>query len=98
MKKMERALPLKEVLPPDSDPNSFRLLPDGEKDEVRAWLREHHPDILGWWHDHYAHSAEGATQLIGNWYETESSGADPDTFQPTSIIDNWKHIIRYMVD
>lgn len=46
---------------------------NGEKDEVREWFREHHPDVPGWWHSHYAHSAEGATQITGNWVETASS-------------------------
>ncbi|UOK63637.1 DKNYY domain-containing protein [Paenibacillus sp. OVF10] len=46
---------------------------NGDKDEVREWLREHHSDVPGWWNDQYAHSAEGATQITGNWVETQSS-------------------------
>ncbi|MGN7414688.1 DKNYY domain-containing protein [Paenibacillus sp. SAF-068] len=46
---------------------------NGEKDEVRAWLREHHPDVPGWWQPDYAYGTEGATQITGNWVENTSS-------------------------
>lgn len=43
------------------------------KHEMVDWLREHHPDKPGWWQTGYAHHADNAMQLTGDWYATATS-------------------------